>query len=587
MEEKSQPCSSVSSGCFPPCLRMVARLANQRVPQADFPMLFSGLPTSPSHLSMGKFSMKMELLSSSSSSMPCHCTSSPNWKFVERNLDVRQQKLFHQSLCKHLNARSNCKWCFKFATRKSMGYSRKVFSCYAAGNLRSLRRVSMETDTVRKFSIPSLPDEPNGESSPITSCFWEWKPKLVVHYEKAGMKNVDSPAVLFLPGFGVGSFHYEKQLKDLGRDYRVWALDFLGQGRSLPSEDPTSSREEQDVVLQYEDVVWGFGEEPEPWAEELVYSIDLWKEQVYHFIHEDVAVVGGQNRTCDVMVYNKSVRIQPKSQVTAEPVYIVGNSLGGFVALYFAALNPQLVKGVTLLNATPFWGFLPNPQRSPRLAKVFPWSGTFPLPASVRKLTGFVWRKISNPMSIQRILKQVYADHSIEIDRLVSTIMEVTRHPAAAASFASIMFAPRGQLSFQESLSRCQRQGVPICLMYGKEDPWVKPIWGLKVKQQVPEAPYYEISPAGHCPHDEVPEVVNYLLRGWIKNLESQGSVALPLLEDSGSVEQSLCRHLEFTKEGARKSISVRFYGPLLSTRDVIISFLKSHLRSNSGNGSR
>lgn len=43
--------------------------------------------------------------------------------------------------------------------------------------------------------------------------------------------------------------------------------------------------------------------------------------------------------------------------------------------------------------------------------------------------------------------------------------------------------------------------------MYGKEDPWVKPLWGLQVKQQVPEAPYYEISPAGHCPHDEVPEV--------------------------------------------------------------------------------
>lgn len=43
--------------------------------------------------------------------------------------------------------------------------------------------------------------------------------------------------------------------------------------------------------------------------------------------------------------------------------------------------------------------------------------------------------------------------------------------------------------------------------MYGKEDPWVRPVWGMKVKQQFPEAPYYEISPAGHCPHDEVPEV--------------------------------------------------------------------------------
>ena len=48
---------------------------------------------------------------------------------------------------------------------------------------------------------------------------------------------------------------------------------------------------------------------------------------------------------------------------------------------------------------------------------------------------------------------------------------------------------------------------VPVCLIYGKEDPWVTPIWGLQVKRQFPEAPYYQISPAGHCPHDEVPEV--------------------------------------------------------------------------------
>ena len=54
---------------------------------------------------------------------------------------------------------------------------------------------------------------------------------------------------------------------------------------------------------------------------------------------------------------------------------------------------------------------------------------------------------------------------------------------------------------------RCKSHDIPICLMYGKEDPWVRPIWGLQVKKQLPEAPYYLISPAGHCPHDEVPEV--------------------------------------------------------------------------------
>jgi pimeloyl-ACP methyl ester carboxylesterase len=77
-------------------------------------------------------------------------------------------------------------------------------------------------------------------------------------------------------------------------------------------------------------------------------------------------------------------------QVIREPVYIVGNSLGGFVALYFAASNPHHVKGVTLFNATPFWGFLPNPATSPWLSKIFPLAGTFPIPAFVRKITEVV-----------------------------------------------------------------------------------------------------------------------------------------------------------------------------------------------------
>ena len=43
----------------------------------------------------------------------------------------------------------------------------------------------------------------------------------------------------------------------------------------------------------------------------------------------------------------------------------------------------------------------------------------------------------------------------------------------------------------------------------GKEDPWVKLVCGFQVKIQLLEASYYEINPAGHCPHDEVPEVCN------------------------------------------------------------------------------
>lgn len=148
-----------------------------------------------------------------------------------------------------------------------------------------LGSLTASPQTIPKVSIPSLPDGDNVAC--ITSCFWEWKPNLNVHYETSGSENVDSPAVLFLPGFGVGSFHYEKQLKDLGRDYRAWALDFLGQGKSLPNKDPTlQSKDGNKYILAGENGTWGFGDESETWAKELVYSVDLWKDQVQYFIEE-------------------------------------------------------------------------------------------------------------------------------------------------------------------------------------------------------------------------------------------------------------------------------------------------------------
>ncbi|KAL2329310.1 hypothetical protein Fmac_022737 [Flemingia macrophylla] len=462
-----------------------------------------------------------------------------------------QQRDFGSLSSLERSKRINCK-----------AYSESYDQGYVIGGEEDATDISGTEESATKVVIPGVPDGSNGESgAQISSCFWEWKPKLNVHYEKAGFENVDSPNVLFLPGFGVGSFHYEKQMKDLGRDTRVWALDFLGQGLSLPFEDPAPHYKERATSNgNPPSSSWGFGDETEPWATKLVYSIDLWQEQVQYFIEE----------------------------VIGEPVYVVGNSLGGYVALYFAACNPHLVKGVTLLNATPFWGFLPNPIKNPLLAKVFPWAGTFPLPANVRRLTELVWEKISDPATIVEVLNQVYAEDSTNIESVFSRITETTRHPAAAAAFASIMFAPQAELSFSEALSRCRKNNVPICLMYGKEDPWVKPLWGLQVKRQVPEAPYYQISPAGHCPHHEVPEVINFLLRGWIRNIESQGSISLPLLDELKHLQRANGWELEFMREGSKKLVTVRYLGFKFSLWDSIRSSMNPRFKlRNSATNSR
>lgn len=72
--------------------------------------------------------------------------------------------------------------------------------------------------------------------------------------------------------------------------------------------------------------------------------------------------------------------------------------------------------------------------------------------------------------------------------------------------------------------------------------------------------------------------MVNYLLRGWIKNLESEGAVGLPLLDDMEmeSIQNNITRDLEFVKEGSKKSVMVRFLGSKFSLWNLIKSSLKS-----------
>ena len=59
----------------------------------------------------------------------------------------------------------------------------------------------------------------------------------------------------------------------------------------------------------------------------------------------------------------------------------------------------------------------------------------------------------------------------------------------------------------------------------------VKPVWGQRLRRllQGPQTAYFEISPAGHCPHDESPEAVSYCMRDWIASIEDSRKPSLPV----------------------------------------------------------
>lgn len=64
--------------------------------------------------------------------------------------------------------------------------------------------------------------------------------------------------------------------------------------------------------------------------------------------------------------------------------------------------------------------------------------------------------------------------------------------------------------------------GTPLAIVYGKEDPWVVPLFGLRLKRLVPECDYFELSPCGHQPQIEASEAVNEILVRWVEGVERE-----------------------------------------------------------------
>ncbi len=77
-------------------------------------------------------------------------------------------------------------------------------------------------------------------------------------------------------------------------------------------------------------------------------------------------------------------------------------------------------------------------------------------------------------------------------DRLVDSILAPTQHPRALDAFVSLLFAPKPRLDFNAC---AQSLTCPVSMVYGREDPWVVPLWGQRLKRLLPQADYFEVMP--------------------------------------------------------------------------------------------
>ncbi|MEM1370304.1 MAG: alpha/beta fold hydrolase [Cyanobacteria bacterium P01_H01_bin.15] len=221
----------------------------------------------------------------------------------------------------------------------------------------------------------------------------------------------------------------------------------------------------------------GFGRSAKPALE---YSASLWQSQLEAFVRE----------------------------VVQRSAFLAGNSLGGYVSLCLAANCPDLVEGLILLNSA-----------GPFTEPVVTTSKPNPLRAAVQKVLQQSWASnllflyLRQPWVIRRTLKQVYCDHAAVTQQLIAEIRRPALDPGAAQVFASVFQSRQGEKVDQ----LLEKLRAPLLLLWGERDPWINARdRNQKFFRHYPQSEAHFLN-AGHCPHDEVPELVNPLIVNWGK----------------------------------------------------------------------
>ncbi|XP_047254883.1 uncharacterized protein LOC107847439 isoform X2 [Capsicum annuum] len=274
---------------------------------------------------------------------------------------------------------------------------------------------------------------------------WRWNGYLI-HYTLTGDEG---PALLLVHGFGALWSHYRDNIDNIAEGgNRVWAMTLLG-----------------------------FGESEKP---NIVYTEVVWAKLLRDFIIE----------------------------VVREPVHLVGNSIGGYIAAIVTCLWPALAKSVILLNSAGI--VVPG------------YSGA--CRSDVRETSGAAWLgarflSLFLRLNLRNTLKSCYPIRSDRADKwLIQEMLRASYDPGVVVVLESI-FSFDLSVPLNYLLQGFEKR---VLVLQGMKDPLCDSRSRLAMLREHSEGIVIRELNAGHCPHDEKPEEINSIIQEWVVTLESE-----------------------------------------------------------------
>tara|TARA_A100001035_G_C27735766_1_gene479001 strand:+ start:95 stop:910 length:816 start_codon:yes stop_codon:yes gene_type:complete len=266
-------------------------------------------------------------------------------------------------------------------------------------------------------------------------------------------------------GFGASKEHWRNNQDFLGNIHNSYAIDLLGFGESS----------QPSALLDYESYK----------ENSVKYSFDLWSNQIATFC----------------------------SEIIRSPVFLVGNSIGGVIALKAAEILKDKCIGVTLIDCAQRTMDDKRLNKSNILMSLFrPILKTL---VRQRIISNTLFERAANPKVIKQILKKAYPTGNNVDNELIELLYKPSQRKNSKEAF-------RGFINlFDDYLATdlLNEIDTSIQLIWGEKDPWESLSEAKEWKNKFKNIERLDIvKGAGHCPHDENPTETNMLIKEFLQD---------------------------------------------------------------------
>jgi pimeloyl-ACP methyl ester carboxylesterase len=165
-------------------------------------------------------------------------------------------------------------------------------------------------------------------------------------------------------------------------------------------------------------------------------------------------------------------------------VILMGNSLGGHIALYYSKTYPEDVKAMVLTGS----------------------SGLY------EKSLGDTYPKRGNYEYIKQKTEEVFFDPKVASKEVIDEVFETVNNRSKTIKVLAI-----AKSAIRHNMAKdLPKMKMPVCVIWGKNDIVTPPMVGEEFNRLLPNSDLYWIDNCGHVAMMEQPEEFNRILEDWL-----------------------------------------------------------------------